>query len=249
MQSVCSFVVVSLLWLSATVRADDVTVAVAANFAVPMQRIAAEFTKETGHKVISSSGSTGRFYAQIKSGAPFELLLAGDDETPARLEKEGEAVVGSRFTYAVGKLVLWSRKPGYVDDRGEVLKKQDFRHLSLANPKLAPYGAAAVEAMKSLGAYDGLQGRLVTGENIGQAYRFVVSGNAELGFVALSQVYSDGRIVEGSAWLVPQTLYKPVRQDAIVLIRGKGKPAVDALVTYLRGEKARAVIKSYGYES
>lgn len=248
MQSVRSFVVASFLLFSVTARGDEVSIAVAANFAAPMQRIAAEFGQESGHKVVASYGSTGKFYAQIKSGAPFELLLAGDDETPVRLENEGAGVLGSRFTYAVGKLVLWSRRPGYVDDRGEVLKKQDFRHLSLANPKVAPYGAAAVETLKSMGAHEGLQGRLVTGENIGQAYQFVVSGNAELGFVALSQVFKDGRVVEGSAWLVPQTHYKPIRQEAIVLNKGKGRPAVDALVIFLRGDKARAVIKSYGYE-
>jgi molybdate transport system substrate-binding protein len=165
---------------TAAARADDVSVAVAANFTAPIKRIALDFEKDTGHKIVASFGSTGQFYAQIKNGAPFELLLAADDETPARLIKENAAVAGTQFTYAVGKLVLWSAKPGFVDDNGEVLKKGAFGHLALANPKLAPYGAAGIEA-----------------ENITQAYQFISSGNSQLGFVALSQVLKDGKI-EGS---------------------------------------------------
>ena len=228
--------------------ADEVSVAVAANFTAPMQKIAAEFEKDTGHKVVLSFGATGKFYAQIKAGAPFEILLAADDETPAKLEREGDGVSGSRFTYAIGKLVLWSKKEGFVDDKGEVLKAGAFAHLSLANPKLAPYGAAAVEAMTALGVLNNLQPKFVTAENIGQAYQFVASGNAELGFVALSQVYKDGKIAEGSAWIVPAKLYQPIRQDAIILAKGKDKPAAAALLGYLKGEKAHAVIKSFGYE-
>ncbi|MDD5249443.1 MAG: molybdate ABC transporter substrate-binding protein [Rhodocyclaceae bacterium] len=233
---------------AAGVRADEISLAVAANFTAPMQKIAIEFEKDTGHKVVPSFGATGKFYAQIRSGAPFEILLAADDETPARLEKEGDGVAGSRFTYAIGKLVLWSRKDGYVDDKGEVLKKNEFQHLALANPKLAPYGAAAVETLKALGQFDAVQSKFVTAENIGQAYQFVATGNAELGFVALSQVFKDGRIAAGSAWIVPQRYYAPIRQDAVILAKGKDKPAAEALLKYLRGDKARAIIKSYGYE-
>ena len=241
-------IAIAALLVSALARADELPIAVAANFTAPIKQIAVDFEKDTGHKLVPSFGSTGKFYVQIKGGAPFEILLAADDETPAKLEKEGDGVAGSRFTYAIGKLVLWSKKDGYVDDKGEVLKKNDFQHLSLANPKLAPYGAAGVETLKALGAFDAVQAKFVTAENITQAYQFVATGNAELGFVALSQVLKDGRIAEGSAWVVPQKLYTPIRQDAVILAKGKGRPAAEALMKYLQGDKARAVIKAYGYE-
>ena len=229
-------------------HADDVQVAVAANFTAPMQQIAAQFEKDSGHKAVLSFGATGKFYAQIVNGAPFELLLAADDETPARLEKEGQGVAGSRFTYAIGKLVLWSADPALVDAKGEILKKGGFRHLALANPKTAPYGAAAVETMGKLGVLSTLQPLFVQGENISQTQQFITTGNAELGFVALSQVFKDGRITGGSAWIVPASLYEPIRQDAVLLARGKDKPAAAALAAYLKGDKAKAVIRSFGYE-
>ena len=229
-------------------RAEEITVAVAANFTAPMQKIAADFEKATGHKAQLVSGSTGKFYAQIKSGAPFQLLLAADDETPARLVKEGDGVAGSAFTYAVGKLVLWSPRPGVVDDKGEVLKAGRFEHLSVANPKLAPYGLAAMEALKALGLADALQPRIVLAESISQAQQFVTSGNAELGFIAYSQLHKDGRIIDGSYWLVPARLYSPIRQDAVVLAKGKGNAAVEALTAYLKSPAAAAVIRSYGYD-
>ncbi|MBP5997205.1 MAG: molybdate ABC transporter substrate-binding protein [Azonexus sp.] len=229
-------------------HADEVQVAVAANFTAPMQQIAAQFEKDSGHKAVLSFGATGKFYAQIVNGAPFELLLAADDETPARLEKEGQGVPGSRFTYAIGKLVLWSADPALVDGKGEILKKGGFRHLALANPKTAPYGAAAVETMSKLGVLSTLQPLFVQGENISQTQQFITTGNAELGFVALSQVFKDGRITGGSAWIVPAGLYEPIRQDAVLLARGKDKPAAAALAAYLKGDKAKAVIRSFGYE-
>lgn len=229
-------------------HADEVQVAVAANFSAPMKAIAAQFEKDTGHKVLASFGATGKFYAQIQNGAPFEILLAADDETPARLEKDGAAVPGTRFTYAIGKLVLWSAQPGQVDANGEVLEKGDFTHLAIANPKLAPYGAAAVEVLRKRKRYGALEPKLVQGENIAQAHQFVVSGAAPLGFVAMSQVYEGGRLKSGSAWVVPAALHAPIRQDALVLARGKGKRAVDAFLTYLKGDKAKAVIRSYGYD-
>lgn len=213
-----------------------------------MQKIAAEFEKESGHKAALSFGSTGKFYAQIRNGAPFELFLAADDETPARLEREGMVVAGSRFTYAIGQLALWSARPGYVDDKGEVLKKGAFDHLAIANPRLAPYGAAAVEVLTKMGLLARLEGRFVQGENIAQTFQFVSTGNAELGFVALSQVYADGKLKTGSAWIVPASLHGPIRQDAVVLIRGKDNPAAAALVKFLKSDKARAVIRSYGYD-
>ena len=229
-------------------HADEVQVAVAANITAPMQQIAAQFEKDSGHKAVLSFGATGKFYAQIVNGAPFELLLAADDETPARLEKEGQGVVGSRFTYAIGKLVLWSADPALVDGKGEILRKGGFRHLALANPKTAPYGAAAVETMGKLGVLSTLQPLFVQGENISQTQQFITTGNAELGFVALSQVFKDGRITGGSAWIVPASLYEPIRQDAVLLARGKDKPAAAALAAYLKGDKAKAVIRSFGYE-
>jgi molybdate transport system substrate-binding protein len=230
------------------VHADDVQVAVAANFSAPMKEIAAQFERDTGHKVQATYGATGKFYAQIKNRAPFEVLLAADDDTPAKLEKEGAAVAHSRFTYAIGKLVLWSAHAGLVDDKGEVLKTGNFEHLAIANPKLAPYGAAAVETLQKLNLFSLLEPKLVQGESIAQTHQFVMSGAAQLGFVAMSQVYEGVTLTSGSAWIVPGKLYKPIRQDAVVLENGKGKPAVDALIAYLKGEKAKRVIRSYGYD-
>ena len=238
----------ALAGASFAAQADEVSVAVAANFTAPMQRIAADFEKATGHKAQLVFGSTGKFYAQIKSGAPFQVLLAADDETPTRLVKEGDGVAGSQFTYAIGKLVLWSPKPGFVDDKGEVLKSGRFEHLSIANPKLAPYGLAAVETMKALGLADALQPRLVTGESIGQAQQFVVSGSAELGFIAFAQIHKDGKLIDGSYWLVPGKYHSPIRQDAVVLDKGKGSAAATALLGYLKSDAAKAVIKAYGYD-
>ena len=229
-------------------QSAEVQVAVAANFTAPMQKIAAEFEKDTGHKVLLSSGATGKFYAQIKNGAPFEVFLAADDETPAKLATEGDAVPGSRFTYAIGKLMLWSAQPGYVDDQGAVLKKSQFQHLAIANPKTAPYGAAAMEVLTHLNLLDAVQPKLVTGENIAQAHQFVATGNAQLGFVALSQVMENGKLTGGSGWPVPTKLYEPIRQDAVILAKGKDQPAAEALMKYLKGRKATAIIKSYGYD-
>ncbi|WP_241776962.1 molybdate ABC transporter substrate-binding protein [Acidovorax sp. Root275] len=230
-----------------TAQADTVSVAVAANFTAPMQKIAAVFEADTGHKAELSFGATGKFYAQITHGAPFQVLLSADDTTPAKLEREAKAVAHSRFTYAVGTLVLWSAQAGIVDAQGDVLKKGNFKHLAIANPKLAPYGAAAMQVMDKLGVTDALQPRLVQGENIAQTFQFVSTGNAQLGFVALSQVMTDGKIRSGSAWQVPASLHDPIRQDAVLLAPGKDSAAATALLTYLRGDKARAIIQSYGY--
>lgn len=238
----------ALLLSAFAARADDVQVAVAANFTAPMQQIAAQFEKDTGHKAVLAFGSTGKFHTQIRNGAPFEVLLAADDETPASLEKDGHGVAGSRFTYAIGKLVLWSASAELVDSKGEVLKTGSFKRLALANPKAAPYGAAAVEAMTKLGVLAKLQERFVQGENISQTYQFISTGNAELGFVALAQVYKDGKLSSGSAWPVPANLYTPIQQDAVLLAKGKDKAAAAALLAYLKGSKAQAVIKSFGYD-
>ena len=236
----------ALALLPAAAHAEDVSVAVAANFTAPMQKLGAMFEKQTGNKVVISSGATGKFYAQISNGAPFDVLLAADDTTPEKLEKEGKAVKGTRYTYAIGQLVLWSAKDNYVDSEGKVLNTP-FDHLSIANPKLAPYGAAAMETLDKLKLTDAVKSRVVTGENLGQTYQFVATGNAQLGFVALSQVMEDGQLREGSAWIVPATMHEPIRQDAIVLNSAKDNEAAKALMAYLKGDKARAIIKSYGY--
>ncbi|MBI5785979.1 MAG: molybdate ABC transporter substrate-binding protein [Rhodocyclales bacterium] len=239
---------VLLALLAVPAAADEITVAVAANFTAPMKQIAADFEKDTGHKAQLAFGATGKFYAQIRNGAPFEILLAADDNTPAKLVTEGAAVAGSTFTYAIGRLVLWSARPGFVDAKGEVLKKAEFNHVSIANPKLAPYGSAAVEALTALNLIDAVQPKFVQAENIAQAHQFIATGNAELGFVALSQVMKDGKISEGSAWIVPANLHQPIKQDFVILDKGRGKPAAEALMKYLKGDKARAVIKAYGYD-
>ena len=228
-------------------HAAEVRVAVAANFTAPMKIIAQDFEKETGHKVGLSFGATGQLYAQIKNGAPFAILLAADDKTPAKIEQEGLGVAGTRFTYATGKLVLWSKKPGLVDAKGDILKSGQFDKIAIANPKLAPYGAAAIEVLEAMGLRSAIVPKMVEGANIGQTFQFVASENASIGFVALSQVFEGGKIKEGSGWMVSSNWHKPIQQDAIVLNPGKGNPAAYALMQYLRGDKSRAVMLSFGY--
>jgi molybdate transport system substrate-binding protein len=228
--------------------ADEVKVAVAANFTAPIQAIAPAFEKATGHKLLASFGATGQFYAQINNGAPFEVFLAADDSTPARLESEGKVVPGSRFTYAIGSLVLWSADASYLDGTDAALKAGQFKHLSIANPQAAPYGLAATQVLAKLGLSETLKGKLVEGQNITQAYQFVATGNAELGFVALSQVYEQGQVSSGSAWIVPDTLYQPIKQDAVILKPGANNPAAAALVQYLKSPEAAKVIESFGYK-
>ena len=241
-----------LALLGALVHAGEVTVAVAANFAAPMQKIAQAFEQDTGHKVQLAVGATGKFYAQIKNGAPFAVLLAADDETPARLEKEGLAVAGTRFTYATGRLALWSKAPGLIDDKGDVLRgdrleKLGVHKIAIADPKLAPYGAAAMEVIHTLGVQASITPKLVQGDSIGQTFQFVSSANAPLGFVALSQISIDGRLTQGSAWVVPQHMHTPLKQDAVLLHAGKGNAAATALLLYLQGERAMAIVRAYGY--
>lgn len=236
------FVLLALIGLSASVSADEVKVAVAANFTAAMKEIAAAFEATTGHKALISYGATGAFYAQIENGAPFEVFLAADQERPKLLADAGKA--SGRFTYAVGKLALWSADPDLVDRQGKVLEEDQFEKLALANPKTAPYGAAAVEVMQSLGLYEKLRPKLVQGNDISQAYQFVATKNAELGFVALSQVVLDNG---GSTWIVPEKRYTPIRQDAVLLASGEANPAATALMDYLKGDEARAVIEKYGY--
>jgi molybdate transport system substrate-binding protein len=233
--------------LAGSAHAAELSVAIASNFAAPMQKIAEAFEKQTGHTLTLSFGSTGKFYAQITHGAPFEVLLAADQATPKRLENDGLAVPGTRYTYAIGKLVLWSQQAGVVDDKGEVLQKGTFQRLALADPKLAPYGAAAMQVLNKLGLAKTLAGTFVQGESIGQAYQFVATGNAPLGFVALSQVMHDGHLSEGSAWVVPDKLYDPIRQDAVILAKGRQNPVAPILMQFLQADTAKTIISSYGY--
>lgn len=232
--------------ISVPAFAATVHVAVASNFIAPMRALATSFEQSTGHKLILSSGATGKFYAQIRNDAPYEVLLAADADTPKRLTAEGLTVPGSGFTYAIGRLALWSRKDGVVDASGAVLKRPPAP-LAIANPRVAPYGAAAVEVMEKLGVYKNLRHQLVQGENIAQAYQFVATGNAPLGFVAVSQILENGKLREGSAWMVPEHLHQPIRQDAVILKKGQGNPAAAALSAFLQSAPARRVIASFGY--
>lgn len=228
------------------VLAGQAHIAVASNFAAPMKQLAAQFEQATGHTLTLSTGATGKFYAQIKNGAPFDMLLAADEATPARLMREGDAVTVQ--TYAIGRLVLWSDRPGYIDGSDAVLRQNRFQRLAIANPRLAPYGAAAIEVLTRLKLIDAVQNKFVIGENIAQTYQFVASGNAELGFVALSQVMQDGKLASGSVWRVPATLHAPIRQDAALLKRGAHNEAARALFDYLNTPAALAIIRRYGYE-
>jgi molybdate transport system substrate-binding protein len=226
--------------------ADDVPVAVAANFTEPVKEIAAAFTARTGNHVVFSFGSSGQFYTQITQGAPFQVFLSADADRPTRLEREGLAVPGTRFTYAIGRLVLYSKAPGLVDDRGAVLSGGAFSKIAIADPAAAPYGVAAIQAMTRLGAYARLQPKIVKGASITQAYQFVESGAAELGFVALSQVIN---VPGGSRWLVPATLHAPINQQAILLYAGEKKSAARAFLLFLKSPEALTIIKRYGYET
>lgn len=228
-------------------HAGQVQVAVASNFTEPMRELAASFEQKTGHKVLLSSGATGKLYAQIVHGAPFEVLLAADQRAPKRLESDQLAIVGSRFTYAIGKLVLWSAQPGYVDDEGVVLQRGEFRHLAMASPKAAPYGAAAMQVLAGMGLAERFRGRIVMGENITQTYQFVASQNAELGFVALAQVLNNGTPARGSVWHIPVERYDPIRQDAVLLARGEANPAAHALLEYLRSDEVADIVRRFGY--
>jgi molybdate transport system substrate-binding protein len=228
--------------------AAPLRIAVAANFAMPAKSIATSFTQQTGVQVDVVLGATGKLYAQIKNGAPFDVFLSADATTPLRLEQEGDAVPHSRVTYAVGRLVLWSAKPGFVDTAGHVLSAGKFNKLAVASPKVAPYGAAALETLGALGLRAHLEPKFVTGESIGQAFGFVSTGNADLGFVALSQVMQDSKLTGGSAWLVPAKLHSPLQQDAVVLARSSAKKAAAAFMQHLQTPQIKTLIRSYGYD-
>jgi molybdate transport system substrate-binding protein len=223
--------------------AGQTNVAVAANFTDAVKEIAAAFKKSSGHDAVLSFGSTGQLYTQITQDAPFQIFLAADAARPKKAVDEGLGIADSRFTYAIGKLVLWSKTPGLVKGE-ETLRKGAFTKLSIANPTAAPYGAAAVETLQALELYDGLKPKIVQGNNISQTFQFVDTGNAELGFIALSQLAGNDA---GSRWLVPQNLYKPIRQDAVLLKKGAGNAAATAFMSFLKGPEAKAIIEKYGY--
>jgi len=225
--------------------ADEIRIAVASNFRQAMAAAATRFEQQSGHEVTLISGSTGKHYAQIVNGAPFDAFFAADAERPRRLDTERRIVPGTRFTYAVGKLVLWSADKERVDPLGDVLRFGAFEHLAIANPELAPYGAAARQVLQGLGLWENFSDRLVRGENIGQTFQFVVTGNAELGFVARAQLAIPSRAFEGSSWEPPQSLYDPIEQQAVLL---RDTPTSRAFTTFMQGEEARALIRSYGYD-
>ncbi|WP_444454459.1 molybdate ABC transporter substrate-binding protein [Rhodobacter capsulatus] len=229
--------------LALPAAAGEVIAAVAANFTEPAKEIGALFTQKTGHTVTYTFGPSGQFYTQISQGAPFEVFLSADASRPKKAIEEGYAVKGTDFTYAVGKLVLWSADPAKVDDKGDVLKT-DLDHVAIADPKAAPYGAAAIEVMQKLGVYETLEPKLVTGKSITQAYEFAATGNAPVGFVAYSQVIGKEG---GSIWMVPQDLYKPIKQDAVLLKTGAEDEAAKAYLDFLKSPEALEIIKKYGY--
>ncbi|OQX04797.1 MAG: molybdate ABC transporter substrate-binding protein [Thiothrix lacustris] len=237
----------AIVFSTASAWADEVQVAVASNFTKPLEAIAEKFKVASGHELKISAGATGKLYAQIENGAPFEVFISADSKTPKKLVENKMAEADSQFTYAFGTLVLWSSTEGYVDDKGDVLKKGEFQHLAIANPKTAPYGEAGMAVMEKLGLTVAITPKLVMGENITQTYDFVSTGNAELGFVALSQVSKANKLKAGSVWVVPQEMYKPLAQDAVLLSKGKDNAAAKALLDYLKGDEAQAIITSYGY--
>lgn len=230
--------------VSAPLAAAETQVAVAANFTEPAKEIAAAFRKATGHRAVLAFGSSGTFYTQISHGAPFEVFLSADSERTILAEKQGLAVAGTRFTYAVGRLALYSVTPGLVDTKGAVLAKGGFDRIAIADPALAPYGTAAIETMRRLGLYDALKPRIVTGSSIAQAYQFTATGAAQLGFVALSQIVA---LHGGSRWIVPSRLHQPIEQQAVLLRTGIANPAATAFIKYLRSRTALAIIRRYGY--
>jgi len=238
-----------LLSLASTpLRAAEVSAAVAANFAAPMEHIAALFHKESGHTVKVSLAASGRLYTQIKGGAQFDVFLSADEEIPKRLLQEGLAVAGSRFVYATGRLVLWSAQPELVDDKGAVLNRGNFDRLAYANPVFSPYGTAAKETLTKLIMWNAMQKKLKKGEDITQTYQMATTEKSDLAFVALSQVMRDGKVAAGSWWLVPAELHNPIRQSAVLLSASKEQAAAKAFLAYLKSEKARAVMRGFGYE-
>lgn len=245
------FVVVLLILFSLTslsAYSSEISIAVASDFAAPMERIVVLFQKESGHTVKVSLGASGKLYTQIKSGSPFDILLSADETIPKRLIQDGQAVGSSRFVYAIGKLVLWSAQPNFVDTKGGVLNKGNFTKLAIADPKLSPYGLAAKETLEKLVMWNAMQEKLVKGENITLTYQLAATENAELAFISLSQIMRDGKISQGSWWLVPPELHNPLRQSAVLLTGAKDKIAAQAFLEFLKSNKVVAILRSFGYE-
>ncbi len=234
----------SLLLCSSNLLADEIRIATASNFSLTLKAIIKLYEQQSSHNVILVSGSTGKLYAQIKNGAPFDAFLSADSKRAELLDNEGIAIKGSRFTYAIGKIILWSPKQDYIQDKEEILRTDNFHHLAIANPKLAPYGKAAQEVLNHFGIFNSLSGKMVRGENIGQTYQFVKSGNAELGFVALSQVKTPQQNIQGSFWIVPQSLYQPIKQQAVLL---NDKKVVHQFLDFIKSQQSLDIIKSFGY--
>ena len=244
--SVSTIAVIILVLASGPIQADRLRVAVASNFSNAAKALATRFEDLSGHEVILVKGSSGKHYAQIRNGAPFDLFFSADTLRSSRLIDDGLAMPGSGLTYAVGRLVLWSPDPGLVDDQGAALETGDFRHLAIANPKLAPYGKAAMETLKARQLWNTIRSNLVQGENIGQTFQFVSTGHAELGFVAWSQIKQPGKPIKGSFWLVPRGLHQPIAQYAVRLTE---KAAAREFMNFVKSPQGHALIESYGYET
>ncbi|MBS0151108.1 MAG: molybdate ABC transporter substrate-binding protein [Nitrospira sp.] len=227
--------------------AESVLVAVAANFVPPFREIAMDFEKATGHAVQVAAGSSGNFYSQIKNGAPFDVFFSADAERPKLLEDEGLGVKDTRFTYAIGRLVLWSPNADLIKGE-ETLRSKQYKRLAMASPKTAPYGVAAMQALQKLALWDSVQPQIVMGESLGQTMGFIQSGNAQLGFVALSQVLDPKINGKGSRWDVPNNLHEPIKQDVILLTTGKENSGAKALMEFMGGLQAKTIIERYGYE-
>lgn len=245
----CLSILVCALLTTTSSYAEDIHVAVASNFTSTMKDIAEAFEDSTGHHVKLSFGSSGKLYAQISHGAPFQLFFSADQSKPIALEKNGLAIKGSRFTYAEGSLALWSIKDSFVDLTEKTLREREYQKLALANPRLAPYGQAAVEVLDKLNLTSTTRKKWVQGENISQTYQFVSTGNAELGFVALSQILNHGELTKGSAWVIPHDLYQPIRQDAVLLKKGTDSQAAREFMSFFTGSQAKKIIESYGYKT
>ena len=230
-------------------NAEETTIAVASNFTAAANKLIAEFENQSDHKVNLVFGSSGRFFAQIANGAPFDAFLSADQEKPAALLENSLALDSSLFTYAVGTLVLWSTDVNKVDNSAAILSTDSFNKLAIANPRLAPYGVAATEVIQYLGLSEDISGKLVIGENIAQAYQFVATANADIGFVAFSQVLTSGQLSMGSAWIVPEEMYQPIRQDAVLLNRGESNRAASAFLEFLRSDQGQTIIQANGYKT
>lgn len=248
MNKLHKLIVATLLLNNSTVFCGEVSIAVAGNFFKPLKALAAQFEQQSDHKVTISVGASGKLYAQISNGAPFELFFSADQQRPSKLVTQKLAVKESQFTYAKGKLALWSSNPNLIDDQGKRLSSIDLKHLAIANPKTAPYGAQAVNVLKNLGLYQYLQAKLILGQNIGQTFQFVSSASVKQGIIALSQITKHGQITSGSAWIIPESYYQAIQQDVVLLEKGKKNPVAHEFLDYLKTVNARNIIRSFGYE-